>query len=68
MNWSAGDTGTTRAGFRYRILCVDAIGRDMPVVALLRIGDDEMVHRYRADGTNGEPAAYQLQEPTKRAA
>lgn len=68
MTWRVGDTGITRGGLRYRILCTDAVGRDMPVVALLRIGDDEMVHRYRADGTNQEPAAYQLQAPTKRAA
>lgn len=68
MSWAVGDRGITKGGMRYRVICADAIGRGMPIVALLRIADDELVHRYRPDGTNdGGPQAYHLM-PAKVAA
>lgn len=55
-----GDTGTTLGGMRYRVLAVDLAGGRGPVAAAIGIGDEEMLHRFQADGTNEGPAAYHL--------
>ncbi len=61
MNWRTGDTGLTRGGMRYRILATDLAGKRGPIAAALRIGDEELLHRMQADGTNdGGEAAYHL--------
>lgn len=68
MTWSVGDTGTTKGGMRYRILAVDLAGKRGPIAAALKIGDEEMLHRMLADGTNdGGPQAYHLLPATGRA-
>lgn len=61
MKWRVGDTGTTRGGMRYRILAIDLAGKRGPIAAALKIGDEEMLARFLADGTtDGGPAVYHL--------
>lgn len=66
--WHVGDSGFTRGGMRYRILATDLAGKRGPIAAAITIGDDEMLHRMIADGTNdGGPQAYHLLPATQRA-
>lgn len=66
--FEVGDTGITKGGMRYRIIATDLAGKRGPIAAVLRIGDDDMLHRMLADGTNdGGPQAYHLLPATGRA-
>lgn len=61
MTFRTGDTGKTRGGIAFRIIADDAKGDRGPVIALLTIGEEEMVYRFPATGVHqGGHRAYDL--------
>lgn len=60
MTWRTGDTGTTRGGQSYRVVCDDAAGDRGRLVVLLKLGDEEMVHRMPDTGVHPGNRAFDL--------